>query len=197
MLSYPDIQLAVLAGRGVNPHLRRWAERFQHVRVFRGSDLPDLLACRRNRILLWFRDQCRLPWLLLLDDDVVPVEQTDELLACAADVATARCMARTGREAHAHTASAACIKISRRALSAVPPPWFRFTLSTDGMRQLMCECQYFWRKFHRAGLTPATAGAVGHRFPVVVLPGPEFRFDEQVAAGCPLPAASHGKSGDE
>lgn len=180
-MEYPDIQLAILAGREVNPHLRRWAQRFPHTRVFQGSDLPDLLACRRNRILQWFRDECDLPWLLMCDDDIVPVAQTADLLACGTDVAAARCAARGGRDAHGHTAGAACLKISRRALQAVPPPWFRFTLSQDGTRQLMCECQYFWRKFCRAGFTPVTAGAAGHRFPVVVLPGPEFRLDQEIA----------------
>jgi len=176
-----DVQLAVLVGRGCNRFLRRWAERFDHRRFFHGSDLPDMLACRRNRIFRWFRDSCELPWLLMVDDDVVPVAETEALLACPADVAAARCVARTGHVAHEHTASAACVKISRRAVAAVRPPWFRFTLSDDGAAQRMCECQYFWRKFHRAGLTPVVAGAVGHRFPVTVLPGPEFRFDEELA----------------
>jgi hypothetical protein len=183
---HPSIQLAILAGRGtVNPHLRRWAERFDHCRVFHGWDLPDHLACRRNRIFQWFRDECPqdVPWLLMMDDDSVPVAQTDDLLRCPAEIASARVWARTGGEAHAHTASVACLKISRRAIAAIPPPWFRFTFSADGTRVEMCECLYFWRKSHRAGLTPVQAGAVGHRFPVVVLPGPVFRFDSEIEHG--------------
>jgi len=179
---YPDIQLAILAGRGVNPHLRRWACRFDHCRVFAGSDLPDLLACRRNAIFKWFRDECpeELAWLLMMDDDIVPVAETENLLLCDADVVAARAWARTGREAHSHTVSVSSLKVHRRAVRSVEPPWFRFTLSRDGTRREMCECQYFWRKFHRAGFTPVQAGAVGHRFPVTVLPGPAFRFDSEL-----------------
>lgn len=187
---WPEIQLVVLAGREtVNPHLARWARRFDHARTFLGSELPDLLACRRNHLLRWFRDECppSAAWLLMMDDDCVPVAGTDELLRSPADVASARVWARTGREAHAHTLSVACLKLSRRAVEAIRPPWFRFTLAPDGTAERMCECQYFWLKAQRAGLCPVRAGVVGHRFPVTVLPPaddggrPRFLFDSEVA----------------
>jgi hypothetical protein len=190
---WPEIQLVILAGREtVNPHLRRWADRFDHARTFFGSELPDLLACRRNVVVRWFRDECppSAAWLLMLDDDCVPVAETDELLRCPADVSAARVWARTGQESHAHTLSAACLKLSRRAVAAIDPPWFRFTLAPDGMAEQMCECRYFWLKAQRAGLRPVQAGVVGHRFPVTVLPPPagagqgeraRFLFDCEVA----------------
>jgi hypothetical protein len=188
---YRDIQVAVLAGReALHPRLLRWAHDVapRRWRVFAGSELPDLLACRRNRILQWFRDEGSTRWLLMIDDDMVPVARTEELLACRADVAAARAWARTGREAHPHGVSVSCVKISRRAVEAVPPPWFKFAVSADGLRPEGCECRYFWRKFHRAGFTPAVAGLVGHRMPVVVLPGsgepgecrPVFLFESQL-----------------
>jgi len=183
---HSDTFLAVVAGRGtVNPLLRRWAERFERRRVFYGSDLRDHVACRRNTIVKWFRDEAppAAAWLLMVDDDVVPFARTDELLRCPAEVAAARVWARTGREAHPHGISAACVKISRKAARAIPPPWFRFVFSPDGTREVLCECRYFWRKCHAAGFTPVQAGIAGHRFPVTVLPepdGPAFRFDGEV-----------------
>jgi hypothetical protein len=192
---WPEIQLVVLAGREtVNPHLRRWAERFDHARTLLGSELPDLLACRRNLVLRWFRDESppQAAWLLMMDDDCVPVAETDELLRCRADVASARVWARTGAEAHPHALSAACLKLSRAAVAAIRPPWFRFTLAPDGTAEQMCECRYFWLKAQRAGFRSVRAGVVGHRFPVTVLPPadaaaeggrPRFLFDSEVADG--------------
>ena len=45
------------------------------------SDFIDHVAAHRNRVFKWFRDECRQPYLLMMDDDVVPLPETDELLA--------------------------------------------------------------------------------------------------------------------
>jgi len=180
-LASAHVQLAILAGRGVNPHLARWAARFEHCKRFAGSADPGGVPAARNRIFQWFRDECRLPWLLMMDDDCVPVAGTERLLSCAEPIAAARVWARTGRQAHPHTISVACLKVHRQAVERIRPPWFRF-----GRGPGACECVWFFGRACRAGFRPVQAGLVGHRFPVTVLPpehgdgGPRFLFDAEL-----------------
>jgi len=175
-----EIQLAVLAGRGVNEHLARWSRRFVNPWKVEGPETIEEVPDARNRIFRAFRDRSDLPWLLMMDDDCVPVAETEELLETQADIAGPRIFARTGREAHQHCLSAACIKISRRAVEAIREPWFRFS------RRGGCECSWFFNRAYQTGFRPVRAGLIGHRFPVVVLPGddgPVFRFDSEIRGG--------------
>jgi len=173
--SVEDIQLAILTARGVNGHLRRWGQRFPHVWLCRGSDSREGIPEARNAIFRRFRDDCGLPWLLMMDDDSVPVAQSEPLLDCREDIAGPHVVARTGREAHAHCLSAACVKISRRAVVEIRDPWFRYSRRPRG-----CECSWFFHRAYRAGFRPVHVGVIGHRFPVVVLPGPVFKFDSEI-----------------
>lgn len=183
---YPDIQLVIIEGRGMNRFLRTWSGRFDHREVLSVSDLPDHVAAHRNRVFAWFRDKCDRPWLLTMDDDVVPVPETDEVLRSEADVAAARGWGRTGAEMHPgpQEFSMACVKVHRRVVEGLQPPWFQFVFTPDGVRQEMCECQYFAKKVREAGFRIEKVGKIGHRFPVTVLPGdgePEFLFDDEAA----------------
>ena len=168
-----DIHVVVLAGRDVNPLLARWLRPWPYVEIWPGADCRHDIPKVRNDIFRWFRDEALRPWLLMLDDDVVPVAQTAPLLACEADVASPRIAAAGGREAHPHTLSAAAVKVSRRAVERIPEPWFRWP-------KRGCECSFFFSKAYTHGFRPAKAGAIGHRFPVTVLPGRRFLFDREV-----------------
>ncbi len=175
---WADIQFAVLAGRGINPLLGRWLAGVRAWRAFPGASARRRIPGARNRICRWFIEECDLPWLAMLDDDMVVLGRTDPLWRSPAMVASARAVARTGRRAHPHTGlSAACLKVHRRALEAIAPPWFAWPPGGG------CECAYFFARAVAAGLRPEVAGEVGHRFPVVVLPGndgPRFHFEHEV-----------------
>ena len=69
-----------------------------------------------------------------------------------------------------------CMKVSRRALERIDPPWFAFECSGNGCEVAACECRYFCRKARAAGFHPVKAGAIGHVVPVVVIP-PENEDD--------------------
>ena len=179
----PEIQLAILVRLGSRPnrHLRRWARRFDHWRTWDGAETPAGIPDARNALVRWFLGECDLPWLLMMDQDTVPLAETEPLLRSEAPIAGPRIWGRTGQEAHPHGLSAACLKVRRRVLEAIEPPWFRYV-----PRKGQCECQYFVNRARRAGFRPHKVGLVGHRFPVVVLPGadgPVFRFDSEISHG--------------
>jgi len=112
----------------------------------------------------------------MMDDDSVPLAETEPLLRCAADVAGVHVAGRSGKEAHPHCLSAACLKLSRHAVETIPQPWF-------GYPKGGCECSWFFGRAYRAGFRPAKVGLIGHRFPVTVLPGPVFKLDREIRRG--------------
>jgi hypothetical protein len=177
--SITDMCLVVLAGRVVNPHLRRWSERFETRRVFRSSPF-DHVACMRNRMIRWFLDDCTEPWLIMCDDDVVPTEGTEEFLRAAGDIVGARVWSRGGHESHRDSFTMAAVRLHRRVLQTIQPPWCDFSYSRDGCELTECECVYFWKKAQRSGFNSVRRGVFGHQFPVTVIPGdtgPSFLCD--------------------
>jgi len=175
--SVENIQLAVLDGHVINEHLARWSQSFPNRWRVDGSPDRKGIPDAKNRIFRAFRDRSDLPWLLMMDDDCVPVPETEALLAHLRTSAGPRIIAITGQEAHGHCLSAACVKISREAIERIPEPWFRWP-DRGG-----CSCSWFFNQAYQAGYRPAHTGIIGHRFPVVVLPGkdgPVFRFDSEI-----------------
>jgi hypothetical protein len=180
---HSDVQLMILEARGCNHFLRLWARQFDHHRQLEVSDFRDHMAAHFNRALAWFRDHCTLPWLLLIQDDVVPLPETEALLTCDAALAVAQAWGRAGTEQHPHRFSLACLKMHRKVVQAIPAPWFAFAFSPDGLRQEACECLHFHQRAQAAGFPLVQAGMVGQRQMVTILPGPtgpRFRLDSQI-----------------
>lgn len=167
---HQDTHLVILEGRGCNRFLRSWAGRFPHRTILNVSSFPDHVACHRNRVFKWFLENSDLPYLICMDDDVVPVAQTDAFVDAQGDVIGTRAWANTGREMHPHEFSMTALKVHRRVIEAIKPPWFAFTFTDDGAAQVQCECLYFHEKVQEAGFAINIVGAVGHRFPVTVVP---------------------------
>ena len=171
------IQLIVLEGREpATEPLVEWSATFPHVLRARhpfGSPVSDLLAVWRNQLVRWFLDHTRLPALVMMDADCVPTAETVELVTCEAPVASARVVARTGRDAHAYEGGVSCaaLRVTRAALVAMGPPWFQFVLRGDGLQEEQCECQYFANKAHQCGFHPVRVGTVGHLVQVIAVPG--------------------------
>ena len=175
MSRYPDIQFAVLKGRPtVNRHLRRFGESVAHYREFPGSATWQGIFAVRNGIFRWFLDECTLPSLVMLDDDIVLTAESQPFLASQADATGPRVVgAADGQEVHPHTLSAAAVKLSRGAVEALGECW-------QPPADRSCGCPVLFNACVRAGLMPAKAGAVGHRVPVTVFPGPVFVLDADV-----------------
>lgn len=178
-----NIQVVVFDQRGPNPYLATWLERFKHVRLtskaspdqFNGL---DHLAVKRNQQIKWFLAETRLPWLLMLDDDIVPLDglkdcpNTWPLIESDKDVASARFVAKAGNEAHGRRGdfAFACAKVSRNALKKMGTPWSHFDFNEDGDEVARCECDYFAAKAKDAGFFPVKVGAVGHIVTAALIP---------------------------
>ena len=175
---WPDIQFAILRGRpAVNRHLRRFGQSVAYYREFPGSATWQGIFAVRNGIFRWFLDECsfaKTPWLVMLDDDIVLTAESEPFLVSQADVTGPRVVgASDGQEVHPHTLSAAAVKLSRVAVTALGECW---QPPADGS----CGCPAFFNACVRAGLKPVKAGVVGHRVPVTVFPGPVFVPDADV-----------------
>ncbi len=54
------------------------------------------------------------------------------------------------------------VRVTRRVLETVKPPWFAFGRTADGARITSCECMHFARKVREAGFEVVRAGWCGH-----------------------------------
>lgn len=162
-----DCRLAILASRPLPAILAEWAGQFARRRVWRGPPSPAGIAAARDAIVAWYLTAAE-PWLVMLDDDMIPLAETAELIASEEPIASAACLARSGRPAHPHRGfSAAACKLHRAALERIGPPWFAKAGAADGA----CECNRFWGRAVRAGYAPRQVGAIGHLVAAVLIPG--------------------------
>ncbi|HUX03081.1 MAG TPA: hypothetical protein VMY35_19140 [Phycisphaerae bacterium] len=173
-----EMQVVVFEWRGANAILSKWLAGFPRVRRMRreaGYQATDCLAAWRNQAVKWFLKETDKAWLLMLDDDIVPLKETGVLLACEADIAGCHFFSKNGCEGHGEDGhiSMAASKLSRRALQTIAPPWFAFGFNADGTEMVQCECDYFTAKARAAGFHPVKAGLVGHIVPAVMIPGEE------------------------
>lgn len=183
-----DALVVVLDKRGINPFLVNWLTRFRHVHLVSDEapddkisdefDSLDLVPMMRCRLFKRFLTETRLPWLVMFDGDVIPL---DDLAACPAtsplirstkDIASAHFVGRSGREAHGQPGglAIAAMKISRTALQRIPAPWAAFVFNEDGTKRIMCECDFFAARAKEAGYYPVKAGHVAHVVRAAALP---------------------------
>ena len=182
MQTINDACLVILAGRGCNEFLEEWSQRFA-VKWIMKIKFTDHVAAMRNTALKWFLHERTEPWLVMMDDDIVPLPETEEFIAATGDVVGARNCSRGGNESHRQSLDMAALKIHRRVVEKIAPPWCQFTYTDDGVDVRRCECLFFFRKVIDAGFRVDKAGKVGHRFPVTVVPGdsgPTFMLDDAV-----------------
>lgn len=172
-----DIQVIILTDKQENELLSSWLVRFPHVRRFKdirvGNPGPFFVQVAQNQSVRWFLDTTDLPWLLLVDDDMVPVSGTGALVESEADVASATYPGQAGGFAHGQAVGSlgtGILKASRYALEKMGPPWFGVKLSKDGCSLTECVCDWFARRAKEAGFYPVKAGICGHIVSYVALP---------------------------
>ena len=173
-MNLDKIQIVVFEWRGANSILTKWLARFPHVRRMQreaGYQATDCLASWRNQAVKWFLKETNREWLVFLDDDIVPLKETELLLDCDADIAGCHFFSKNGSEGHGEDGhiSMAAAKFSRRALNQITSPWFAFTFNEDGTELIGCECDYFTAKARAAGFYPVKTGSVGHIVPAVMI----------------------------
>ena len=185
-----DVQVVVFDTRPLNSYLSKWLERFKHVqftsKICPGSfNSLDLVPCKRNQAIKWFLEETKLKWLLMLDDDIIPLDdlancpKTWPLIKSEKDVVSARFISKMGNEAHGRggDVAMAAVKISRTLLKKIKPPYTHFAFNADETERMVCECDYFAAKCRDAGFYPTKAGAVGHIVQAAVVPSPLIEKD--------------------
>jgi hypothetical protein len=131
----------------------------------------------RNEVAAWFLSVTDWPFLLMVDDDAVPVKETAELFKADGWVLGADFISRRGERAHYEDGGIGfCMAlIDRRALERLPKEPFSLDPG-DG-----CECGAFCRRCREAGMWPRKAGKVGHALTLYVTPegpGCKIRFPD-------------------
>ena len=193
-MKYDDIQIVPVDFRGVGYHLRAWLETMPNVKYASNICVKtfgglDLLAVWRNLIAEWFLEKCDKPWLLMLDDDNIPLDSMSELLACKADVSACHFFSRTGGEGHDvdGVLSMASLKVSRRALLEIARPWFKFEFNPNHTKMTGCECSWFCKQARAAGFHPVKVGVIAHVMKVALIPPKEPGGSCQMKFLCDIP----------
>ena len=177
MTNFKDIQVVVFDFKGIREHLRSWLDTMPNVAyaseiASSGLGAKYLIAMRRNIVGRWFLDKSSLPWLLMINDTVIPLPSIKGLLDCKADVAACHVFSRAGGEGHGGQgdASTACIKVSRTALERIPRPWFKWDFNADHTKVVKCDCAWFCQQAKQAGFHPIKIGTVAHVMEVALIP---------------------------
>jgi len=98
---------------------------------------------------------------LFCDNDVVPGQNTAPFLEADADIVACQVGAPQAW-ALPHGFHMGLVRIARHVFERIPPPWFQFDYSNDGMRLERCECMHFATLAREAGFTVVRAGWAGH-----------------------------------
>jgi len=197
----PEMEVFVLAGRGVNRVLSEWLKiifKPEQVHVFdpreeipdRMGDLPAENICAgRNEIVRRFLETSQRRWLVSFDDDMYPVPETLEMLACDCSFAGCHVWGKKGGENHREedVVCMSAVKISRDVLRGVTPPYF--TMEPADGKKVTCECISFSQKVRELGHTPNKIGYVGHTIPFVVtmMDGMQFQMVQESQFPPPKP----------
>ena len=174
MSHYPDIQFVVLRGRPtVNRHLRQFGASAAHYREFPGSATWTGTFAIRNEMFRWFLAETDLPWLVMLDDDIVLTTESEMFLLSDTDVAGPHVADAAGHEAHPTGLATGAVKFSRKAVQSLGSFW---APPTNGG----CGCSTLYNACRKAGLVITKAGVVGHRIPMTVWVNKPAQFDAEV-----------------
>jgi len=126
----------------------------------------------RNKSIDWFLNRTNQNQVLLLDDDMVPDENTIPIFSSEADIVGSNYLDHEGRRYHRaeQQTAAGCLLIKREVLEAMKSPWFEFDIAEDGLTVNRCECRFFCETATELGFTIEKAGTVGHLATVVIRP---------------------------
>ncbi len=101
---------------------------------------------------------------VFIDADIRPDRRTDPMLTAPGDVVGCTFpVPDMAIWSDPHVAHAGLMRVSRRVLKGVRPPWFRRVFTPDGCDVRLCPCQWFSRRARRAGFSVARAGWAEHR----------------------------------
>jgi len=173
MITLDDIQIVVIDGRPPVYELAEWLRKAPNVwYISQWGDFPDdrewwVRGSAKNMAVAKFLANSDRQYLLVIDNDMIPDEKSQETLISDAPIASARHWGRWGGFVHNHRdghVGMGFTKIRRDVLEAVGPDPFTVVHEKD------CECMAFCDKAIACGYWPLEVGFVGHQVPSVVMP---------------------------
>jgi len=128
----------------------------------------------RNREIGDFLDS-NFDCLLMIDGDMVPIPETNNILTMPGDVLYCRHVSQLGKEIKIEEKGipTGCIRIHRRVFEKIEEPWFYWNTDDKVRKTNFSEAYYFSKKLVNNGFKPISAGRIGHRIPLVGIPPTE------------------------
>lgn len=120
--------------------------------------------------------------LLMIDADMVPVRETEEILYAAGDVVYCGYADRDGTRGHYGDGDfgAGCFRASAHAMRRIGQPWFVTSFDDHRRCRAGCECYHFRQRAINAGVEPKMVGVIGHAQRCILLPAPDSRHGWQL-----------------
>ena len=119
-------------------------------------------------------------YLLLIDDDMVPVESSNAILTAAGDLMYCGTVGPFGTKGHYGDGDFGenFCRLSARLLKRMAYPYFQ-TAYQDGVR-VACDGRHF-RQQAQPFVTPKMVGVAGHQQTCIVFPDPDSKLGWQLA----------------
>jgi len=139
----------------------------------RDSCLVSRVDLTRNMEVGRWLEEDRTRFLLMVDSDMVPVDETNAILTADGDVVACAYVDQHGHsiDLKQHGIQTGCLRVSREVMQVLPPPWFEYKVSEDIRQTTQGEAYTFSQKLLTAsGVAPKVVGRIGHMLHMVALP---------------------------
>jgi len=132
---------------------------------------PRLDFTRNMEVGRWLEED-HTRFLLMVDSDMVPVDETNAILTAEGDVVACAYVDQHGHpiDWKEHGIQTGSLRVSRELMRALTQPWFEYKISEDGRRTIEGEAHTFSQKLVAVGIAPKIAGRIGHLLRMVALP---------------------------
>ena len=128
---------------------------------------PYSVGMGRNSSVVEFLRAGNEPFLLQLDDDIVPLPETEPIIGTDEPLAYCTFPPRKSLPGIVQEIQPGCMRISREILEAMTPPWFEPVLDETGSIQRFNEAHKLIVKAREMGFEPVRVGWAGHLAEVV------------------------------
>jgi len=115
-------------------------------------------------------------YLIMLDADMVPCGETENLLTAVGDLVYCGHVGAQGGRGHSGPGNfaAACFRVSLRCLQQIGNVtrgvWWNMGKDPTRSERTHCECSYFNSAARQAGFAPVQVGVIGHMQTCIIFP---------------------------
>jgi len=128
---------------------------------------PYSVSQGRNTSVVEFFRSGKEPFLLQLDDDIVPLLKTEPIIGTDEPLAYCAYPPRKSIQGILNKMMTGCMRIRRDILEGMQPPWFEPLLNKTGNSQVENEGWKVIKQAKQMGFEPVRVGWAGHLVEVV------------------------------